>query len=145
MSAAGSPTADGSPAASAGQGLTGLDGAEIARRMVQAAEAAASAATAATMAVNAMSPSLSSSPATGGDWFKVLPKPGMFDPKDREAELSQFRDWWWQVEQYVVAVDPKFLVILTTFVRTWTKNSPWSSSHRIERREADSYMVYLHR
>ena len=108
MSAAGSPTADGSPAASAGQGLTGLDGAEIARRMVQAAEAAASAATAATMAVNAMSPSLSSSPATGGDWFKVLPKPGMFDPKDREAELSQFRDWWWQVEQYVVAVDPKF-------------------------------------
>ena len=44
MSAAGSPTADGSPAASAGQGLTGLDGAEIARRMVQAAEAAASAA-----------------------------------------------------------------------------------------------------
>ena len=108
MSAAGSPTADGSPAASAGQGLTGLDGTKIARRMVQAAEAAASAATAATMAVNAMSPSSSSSPATGGDWFKVLPKPGMFDPKDREAELSQFRDSWWQVEQYVVAVDPKF-------------------------------------
>ena len=99
---------------------------------MQAAEAAASAATAATMAVNAMSPSSSSSPATGGDWFKVLPKPGMFDPKDREAELSQFRDWWWQVEQYVVAVDPKF-----------SGDLGWSNSRRIERKEADSFMVCL--
>lgn len=86
-----------------------MDGVEIARRMVQAADSAASrGAAAATMAVNALSSTSSASTTAGSDWFKVLPKPGMFDPKDREAELSQFRDWWWQVEQYVVAVDSKF-------------------------------------
>ena len=106
MSAAGSPVADGSPTASA-PAVPGIDGAELAFRMVQAAESAASAAAAATQALNSLS-STSGASTSSGDWFKVLPKPSTFDPKDREAELSQFRDWWWQVEQYVVAVDPKF-------------------------------------
>ena len=26
------------------------------------------------------------------EWYKVLPKPSTFEPKDREAELSGFRD-----------------------------------------------------
>ena len=43
------------------------------------------------------------------DWGKVLPKPGVFDPKDRESEWSSFRDWWWSVEQYLMAVDVEFL------------------------------------
>ena len=109
MSAAGSPVADGSPGGSLP--AAGIDGAELARRMVQAAEAASAAATAAIEAVAAMGMSTSSgswSTGAGGDWFKVLPKPAVFDPKDREAELSGFRDWWWQVEQYVGAFDPKF-------------------------------------
>ena len=108
METAGSPAADGSPAASAGHAGAMFDGAEIARRMVQAAESAASAAAAATQAVNAMASTSNATPSSGSDWFKVLPKPAVFDPKDREQELSQFRDWWWQVEQYVVAVDPQF-------------------------------------
>jgi hypothetical protein len=87
--------------------VPGIDGAELAFRMVQAAESAASAAAAATQALSSLS-STSGASTSSGDWFKVLPKPSTFDPKDREAELSQFRDWWWQVEQYVVAVDPKF-------------------------------------
>ena len=112
MSTAGSPTADGSPTAGTGHGGPAFDGAEIARRMVQAA--------AATQAVNAMS-STSSSTSSGGDWFKVLPKPAMFDPKDREAELSQFRDLWWQVEQYVVAVGSP--LTLSTYVHIWMKSA----------------------
>ena len=100
MSAAGSPVAAGSP--------TAAEGAELAFRMVQAAEAAASAATAATQALASLSPGGGTAASSSSDWFKVLPKPSTFDPKDREAELSQFRDWWWQVEQYVVAVDPQF-------------------------------------
>ena len=107
MSAAGSPVADGSPTASA-PAVPGIDGAELAFRMVQAAESAASAAAAATQALNSLS-STSGASTSSGDWFKVLLKPSTFDRKDREAELSQFRDWWWQVEQYyVLAVDPKF-------------------------------------
>ena len=63
--------------------------------MVQAAEAAAAAATA-----------VASRQDSGkDDWYKMLPKPGVFDPKDRESELSSFRDWWWSVEQYLMAVD----------------------------------------
>ena len=88
--------AGGSPTGSqAGQ----MDGATIALRMVQAAEAAAAAATA-----------VATRPDSGkDDWYKMLPKPGVFDPKDREAELSSFRDWWWSVEQYLMAVDAEFL------------------------------------
>ena len=60
-----------------------MDGATIALRMVQAAEAAAAAATA-----------VASRQDSGkDDWYKMLPKPGVFDPKDRESELSSFRDW----------------------------------------------------
>ena len=35
----------------------------------------------------------------------MLPRPPAWDPKTREDELTQFRDWWWQVEQYLLAVD----------------------------------------
>ena len=100
MSAAGSPVAAGSP--------TAAEGAELVSRMVQAAEAAASAAASATQALAALSSGDATASSSTTDWFKVLPKPSVFDPKDREAELSQFRDWWWQMEQYVVAIDPKF-------------------------------------
>ena len=90
--------AGGSPTGSQGQ----MDGAQIALRMVQAAEAAAAAATAV-----ANKPENSK-----GDWYKMLPKPGVFDPRDREAELSSFRDWWWSVEQYLkylMAVDIEYM------------------------------------
>ena len=81
-----------------------MSGAELAMRMIHAAESAAAAATAATQAVAALSPTsggAQSSAAGGNQWYKVLPKPSSFEPKDREAELSGFRDWWWQVEQYL--------------------------------------------
>ena len=76
-----------------------IDGATLALRMVQAAEAAAAAANAAVTRPESQR----------NDWYKMLPKPGIFDPKDREAELSSFRDWWWSVEQYLDAVDTEYL------------------------------------
>ena len=90
-------SAGGSPTASQGQ----MDGATIALRMVQAAEAAAAAAAAAAVANRPESQK--------DEWYKMLPKPGIFDPKDREAELSTFRDWWWSVEQYLMAVDLEYV------------------------------------
>ena len=104
MSAHGSPTS--------GDGHGDLTGSQIAFRMVQAAEAAVAAANAASTAINTLT---SSSTGTGGatgatkaEWYKVLPKPSCFEPKDREAELATFRDWWWQVEQYMLAVDANY-------------------------------------
>ena len=96
MSAQASP--DGSPGRA---GQSAATGEMLAMRMIQAAEAAATAAQAATQAVAAMTGSSSSSRSAGGnkpEWYKVLPKPSTFEPKDREAELSGFRDGWWQVE-----------------------------------------------
>ena len=88
---------DGSPTGSQQGG--GIDGAQIALRMVQAAEAGGAAAAA-----------LANRPESQkDDWYKMLPKPGVFDPKDRESELSTFRDWWWSVEQYLMAVDTEYL------------------------------------
>ena len=103
-------SAHGSPTSADGQG--DLTGSQIAFRMVQAAEAAVAAANAASTAINSLT---SSSTGTGGatgttktEWYKVLPKPSCFEPKDREAELATFRDWWWQVEQYMLAVDANY-------------------------------------
>ena len=47
------------------------------------------------------------------EWYKVLPKPQNFEPQDREQELSGFRDWFWSLEQYIVAVDSNYAGDLT--------------------------------
>ena len=69
--------AGGSPTGSqAGQ----MDGAAIAYRMIQAAEAAAAAAAAvAARPDNAKD-----------DWYKMLPKPGVFDPRIGKLSLAVF-------------------------------------------------------
>ena len=110
MEAQASP--DGSPGATQSDGQGALSGEVLALRMIQAAESAALAAQAATQAVQSMSSSgaggVTGESGVKPDWYKVLPKPPVFEPKDREAELSGFRDWWWQVEQYIVAVDSNY-------------------------------------
>ena len=95
MSGMASPAA-GSPSATGG----GIDGAQLAMRMVEAAERAAEAAQAASAAANAASSS--SRPLVKSiEWYKMLPKPPNFAPQSREEELSMFREWVWQLEQYL--------------------------------------------
>ena len=36
------------------------------------------------------------------------PRPGTFNPTDREQEVLQWRDWYWTVKQYLVVVDCAF-------------------------------------
>ena len=105
------PSPDGSPAGASMEGQQANAGEVLAMRMMQAAESAAAAAQAATQAVAALSTGSTGGHSSGSvqpEWYKVLPKPSTFEPKDREAELSGFRDWWWQVEQYIVAVDSNY-------------------------------------
>ena len=108
------PSPTGSPTAGVADGLTGE---QIAFRLMQATEAAAAAANAASQAVSALSGGSSGSMQHGGEnkaeWYKVLPKPQNFEPKDREQELSGFRDWFWSLEQYIVAVDSNYAGDLT--------------------------------
>ena len=84
--AGGHLSADGSPETSphGSQGAKVLAGAEMARRMVQAAETAAQAASATANAVELFRRQTESvaSSSRSTDWFKLLPKPNVFDPKD---------------------------------------------------------------
>ena len=107
MSGVASPAPSRSPTVAAGA----IDGAQLAMRMVEAAERAADAAHAASaLAAAAMAATGSSSPpaAKPTEWYKMLPKPPTFSPQSCEVELSMFREWGWQLEQYLLAVDVQF-------------------------------------
>ena len=126
------PSPDGSPVGAGTEGQGATAGEVLAMRMIQAAESAATAAQAATQAVATLTANAVGSQSTNSgkpEWYKVLPKPSTFELKDREAELSGFRDWWWQVEQYIVAAMGR---TCCTFAVTWMKRCLWSS--RIQRK-----------
>ena len=42
------------------------------------------------------------------DWSKLLNKPNVFDNKTAEEDIRNFRDWHWQLCQYLTAVDEGF-------------------------------------
>ena len=89
---------DGSPPAGGG----GMD-VNVAMRMVAAAEAAAEAARAATNLA-----SRSTSEDQGKSWWKLLPRPPVFDHSSRESEIAGWKEWSWMFEQYVASVDTRF-------------------------------------
>ena len=117
MSAHGSPT--GSP--TAGGGIT-MDGAEVAQRLVAAAEAASQAASAAVQIVTQVQQQQQgqgASSSTGAmtdekSWYRLLPKPQVFEPSNREQEISQWRDWAWSLEQYLASLDPQYVMEIKT-------------------------------
>ena len=41
-------------------------------------------------------------------WPKLLNKPSIFENKNAEEDIKSFRDWHWQLCQYVTAVDEGF-------------------------------------
>eukprot|EP00435_Cladocopium_sp_Y103_P017353 s850_g4.t1 len=112
-SGVGQPSPDGSPQGSppvSPSGAPALDGADLARRMLEAAETAARAAASTASAVELFR---QQADAAGGnskstDWFKLLPKPGAFEPKDYDQEVAMWREWWWTVNQYLCTLDNKY-------------------------------------
>ena len=94
--------ADGSPAGS-GQAQQ-IDGNVIAMQMIQATTNAAEAAQAAVKAVEALK-----SGSDDRNWYRLLPKPGDFNPSSREDEISKWRDWSWQFEQYLGSLDHHYV------------------------------------
>ena len=45
-------------------------------------------------------------------WSRVIARPDIFKPKDREEELSQFPDWSWAFKQYVRVISPNMFTLL---------------------------------
>ena len=101
----GQPSNPASQPGSPAGGGTGIDGAEIARRMILATEAAASAAS---QAVRALEDLKSSNEKGDRSWYKLVQKPGCFDPATRELEISMWKEWAWSFEQYLSNIDPLF-------------------------------------
>ena len=81
-----------------------LDGAELARRMVVASEAAAQSAALAAEALK----DLKKDDGEGKNLYKLLPRPSNWEPKNRDEELSSWRDWTWSLEQYLSSIDPEY-------------------------------------
>ena len=42
------------------------------------------------------------------DLARLIPRPGIFQPTDREQEILQWRDWFWSMKQYLVVVDSAY-------------------------------------
>lgn len=49
-----------------------------------------------------------SSSSTNVDWSKLLNKPPLFEHKTTEDEIRAFRDWSWQLIQFLNTIDPGF-------------------------------------
>ena len=87
-----------------------IDGAELARRMIEATENASQAAAMAAQALTLMQSSTSSSSSTDEKaWYRILPKPAVFEAKDRESEIATWRDWAWSFEQYIGSLDANYV------------------------------------
>ena len=85
--------------------------------MAGLAQAVMAAANAAAQAAQAAASSGGAGVSAGGavaegilkrDLAKLIPRPGTFNPTDREQEVLQWRDWYWTVKQYLVVVDCAF-------------------------------------
>ena len=72
--------------------------------MIQATNSAAEAAQAAVKAVESFK-----SGSDDKNWYRLLPKPGDFNPSSREDEISKWREWSWQFEQYLGSLDHRYV------------------------------------
>lgn len=82
-------------------------------QVAEATKAAASAAQAAASTSSATATSaVSTSAATSGksvlDWSKLISKPPIFDHPNQEQDQRHYRDWLWQLSQYLLYVDEGF-------------------------------------
>ena len=86
--------------------------------LLQIAEATREAANAAKAAQTVAAASASAGTGTGGaggsgskqqiDWSKLVSKPPVFDYPTQEQDQRHFRDWLWQLSQYLICIDEGF-------------------------------------
>ena len=77
-------------------------------RVAEATEAAAAAAKAAAAPPPPPPTSSSSTGKTSVDWSKLISRPAPFDYKTMDEDLKNFKDWLWQLTQYLITVDESY-------------------------------------
>ena len=88
------------------------------RQMMEVTQAASTAAQAALAATK----DASKSGLAGADMARLLPKPDVFKPANREAEHGEWSAWFWTLKQYLGALDAAFTDELTFIERNPTKD-----------------------
>ena len=88
------------------------------RQMMEVTQAASTAAQAALAATK----DASKSGLAGADMARLLPKPDVFKPANREAEHGEWSAWFWTLKQYLGALDATFTDELTFIERNPTKD-----------------------
>ena len=126
--------AQGSPSGSPSNGpVPVMDGNELARRMILASESASQAANAAVRALEGFQ----KQQVAGSDekgWYKLLPKPNTWEPKTREEELGQWRDWSCSLEQYLATLDPQFVADIENIRKNVETSVDMSVMHEDEKK-----------
>ena len=82
-----------------------LQVAEATQAAAAAAKAAASTSSAASVAAATSSTAAASSSKPSVDWSKLISKPPVFDHPNQEQDQRHYRDWLWQLNQYLMCVD----------------------------------------
>ena len=80
---------------------------ELTQALIRAARPASLAASQAAQATASQTMPTSGTESSGlkKDLAKLIPRPQVFNPADREREVLQWRDWFWSLEQCLVVVD----------------------------------------
>ena len=88
----------------------GLDPTILQTALLQVAEAtkAASDAAKAVAAQQQKGSSAASAPSANVDWSKLVNRPPVFEHATTQAEIKGFRDWSWQVSQYLATIDANY-------------------------------------
>ena len=77
----------------------------------QAAQQVAASSTAAATAASASGGGVGTSSVSGKfqvDWSKLVNRPPVFDFPNQEQDQRHFRDWLWQLNQYLICIDEGF-------------------------------------
>ena len=77
-------------------------------QVAEATKAASEAARAVQLAQQKGGAGSSSTASTSVDWSKLVNKPPIFEHATVEAEIKAFRDWSWQVSQYLATIDSSY-------------------------------------
>ena len=76
-------------------------------------------------------------------WSRVLPKPDVFRPSNREEELSMFMDWAWSFRQYIGAVNPEMLREMDTIESDLDKVAEYDKLSEVARPRAKQLYSFL--
>ena len=78
-------------------------------QLMQTSNAAIRAAEAANALMTSSSTSTSSSGnGSSKELYKLISKPSVFAPENKEQEISQWKDWYWSIRQYLAVVDSAY-------------------------------------